>query len=327
MKICYVNKRFRTATKLMIQRANDIVDEAKSAGVDLTLRQMYYEFVARNWLPNRQAAYATLGDVMTDARLAGLVDWDAIEDRTRSLKRAAHWESPTDIIKACSEQYRIDRWKDQERRVEVWVEKDTMAGVLQRSCMDLDVPFFACRGYTSATEMWGASQRLLDYIQGGQEVTIIHLGDHDPSGIDMTRDIKDRLKIFLKDNNEYIKVDRIALNMDQVTKYKCPPNPAKAIDPRFKHYAKKFGSSSWEIEALKSTVLIDLVRKAVGKYVDKQAMEGSVAEELRCRGEISLVAGQWKGVVTKATSLQKAADKKAETKRKRDEAKAKMKRK
>jgi hypothetical protein len=280
MKICYVNKRFRTATKLMIQRANDIVDEAKSAGVDLTLRQMYYEFVARNWLPNRQAAYATLGDVMTDARLAGLVDWDAIEDRTRSLKRAAHWESPTDIIKACSEQYRIDRWKDQERRIEVWVEKDTMAGVLQRSCMDLDVPFFACRGYTSATEMWGASQRLLDYIQGGQEVTIIHLGDHDPSGIDMTRDIKDRLKIFLKDNNEYIKVDRIALNMDQV-----------------------------------------------GKYVDKQAMEGSVAEELRCRGEISLVAGQWKGVVTKATSLQKAADKKAETKRKRDEAKAKMKRK
>lgn len=332
MKICYVRKRFRTATRLMIDRANEIIDECKEIGIDLTLRQMYYEFVSKNWLPNKQAAYATLGDVMTDARLAGLVDWDAIEDRTRNLKTASHWTSPHDIIEACASQYRIDRWADQERRVEVWVEKDTMAGVLMRPCSDLDVPFFACRGYTSVTELWGASQRLLDYIRGGQDVTIIHLGDHDPSGIDMTRDIKDRLKIFLKGDNEHIKVDRISLNMDQVTKYKCPPNPGKREDPRFKDYAKKYGSNSWEIEALNARVLIELVRKAVGKYVNKPAMEASQAEERRCRGEISLVSKQWKGVVVKAISLEKAAEKKRITAEKRQaekfkKARAKRKRK
>ncbi len=323
MKICYVRKRFRTATRLMIDRANEVIEEAKASGIDLTLRQMYYVFVGQNWLPNKQTAYATLGDVMTDARLAGLVDWDAIEDRTRNLKAAPHWGSPNEIIEACAQQYRTDRWANQKRRVEVWVEKDTMAGVLQRPCYDLDVPFFACRGYTSCTEMWGASQRLLDYIQGGQEVTIIHLGDHDPSGIDMTRDIIDRLKIFLKGDNSRISVDRIALNIDQVKQYNCPPNPAKQVDPRFKEYGKRFGNSSWEIEALKAKVLIEILRKKIKQYTNQTAMDDSITEERRCRDEISLVSKQWKGSVVKAASLEKAAEKKRIAAEKREAAKFK----
>lgn len=184
-------------TLLIVHSAVQIAEDYAAQGYDLTLRQLYYQFVSRDIIPNTEKSYKRLGNIVNQARLSGYLDWDRITDRTRNLQRLPSWDDPADIIGAVARQFKVPLWVDQPTYVEVWVEKEALAGVVQRAADQYDVPWFSCRGYVSQSEMWSASQRLRGRIEDGKYVTIIHLGDHDPSGIDMTRDITDRLKKFI----------------------------------------------------------------------------------------------------------------------------------
>ncbi len=285
MKIKYIDREFKPSSLAVIANANKIIKEYISQGYDLTLRQLYYQFVSRDLIANTQSEYNKLGSIINDARLAGLVSWEAIIDRTRNLKSMPHWEDPKDFMRAVTPQFAIDKWASQPNRVEVWIEKDALVGVVERICRQMDVAYFSCRGYTSQSEMWSASQRLIEYRDGGQTPIIIHLGDHDPSGKDMSRDIYDRLELFM---GESIEVNRIALNMDQVRKYKPPPNPAKITDSRAKGYIEEFGNKSWELDALDPKVLTDLIQKTIVSYRDESEWSDSV--ETENRGRETLVA-------------------------------------
>jgi hypothetical protein len=206
VKIEYVPKNFSNGSLRIIELAEQICTDYAAQGFDLTLRQLYYQFVARGHIPNKDTEYKRLGSIINDARLAGLVDWDHIVDRTRNLRTLGHWDDPADIIGSAVNSFRTDKWATQPVRIEVWIEKDALVGVLDATCPGLDVPYFSCRGYTSQSEIWGAAQRLDQYLWAGQDVLIIHLGDHDPSGIDMSRDIEDRLRMFTrKDKIEHMK--------------------------------------------------------------------------------------------------------------------------
>jgi hypothetical protein len=295
-KIRYVNKTFREATKTTIDRANEIIDEYAAQGYDLTLRQLYYQFVSRDLLANTQEEYKRLGSVINDGRLAGLIDWDRITDRTRNLHSLAHWKDPAEIVGACANQFRVDKWATQEIRIEVWIEKEALAGVFERVCDELDIPFFSCRGYTSQSEMWGAGQRL-GRIAKKQTPIILHFGDHDPSGIDMTRDIETRLNLFGAGGVCAMDLRRLALNMDQVQQYNPPPNPAKMTDARAAGYVAKFGDESWELDALEPDVLAGLVRGFVETNRDQAAWDKAVAREERAKKDLGRVARQWESVV------------------------------
>lgn len=290
--ICYEDKKFTPASLKLIESANTIIMEYQLQGFDLTLRQLYYQFVSRDLLPNKQREYKRLGGIVNDARLAGLIDWDAIVDRTRNLRKLAHWESPADIVEACAKQFRVDKWSNQKTRPEVWIEKDALTGVIEGVCNDLDVPYFSCRGYTSQSELWAASQRLLNYCRGGQQPLVIHLGDHDPSGVDMSRDIKDRLELFMRHHNIFYKakVLRIALNMDQVQQYDPPPNPAKLTDSRAEGYVQEHGDDSWELDALEPKVLVDLIRATIEEHRDEDAWQERVDEENEAKRRLEEVA-------------------------------------
>ena len=225
MKVCYVAKNFSPASLDVIEQANEIIAEYLDQGFRLTLRQLYYQFVARALIPNTQRSYKRLGSIVSDGRRAGMIDWDAIEDRTRNLRSLATWNGPEEIVGACASQFRIDRWADQPCRVEVWIEKDALIGVVEGICEEWRVPYFSCRGYTSDSEIWGAAQRLAAHLSNGQRALVLHLGDHDPSGIDMTRDIRDRLALF--GETDKITVKRIALTMEQVDSTGPRPTPPK----------------------------------------------------------------------------------------------------
>lgn len=270
MKIQYLKKRFSARVLVTIEMANKIIGEYQKSGYDLTLRQLYYQFVSRGLIPNTMREYKKLGDAINNGRLAGLISWKAIVDRTRNLERMPNWHDPKEFLESVVPQFRIDMWQFQKNRVEVWIEKDALTGVIERVCTALDVPYFSCRGYTSQSEMWSAGQRLGEYISHGQKAVVIHLGDHDPSGKDMTRDIGDRLNMFLETiyGPDDFEVNRIALNMDQVRKYKPPPNPAKMTDARAVDYVREFGRQSWELDALDPKVLSELVRKTITDHID-----------------------------------------------------------
>jgi hypothetical protein len=181
-RIKYTDIKIRMAGRALIEQVNGIIDEYNAAGYSLTLRQVYYQLVARGVIPNNERSYKNVGELVSNGRLAGLIDWYAIEDRTRYIRSLPHWDEPAEIVASAANQYRIDLWETQPQYVEVWVEKDALIGIIEQTARKYDVPCFSCRGYTSQSEMWGAAQRILRKSrQGERPCTIIHLGDHDPS--------------------------------------------------------------------------------------------------------------------------------------------------
>lgn len=177
-------------------------------------------------------------------------------------------------------------------RVEVWIEKDALKGIFERVCDSLQVPLFSCRGYTSQSEMWVAAQRMKRYTRNGQKPMILHFGDHDPSGLDMTRDILDRLQMFMGG----VIVSRLALNYDQIEQYAPPENPAKLDDPRATSYVDQFGYSSWELDALDPRTLSALVRSEVENYLDVDAWEEAKRVEQSAKNLLLDTSRYWDAV-------------------------------
>jgi hypothetical protein len=272
-RIKYADIKIRMAGLSLIGKINSIIDEYDKAGYSLTLRQVYYQLVARGMIPNNERSYKNVGQLISNGRLAGLIDWYAIEDRTRYIRALPHWNDPAEIIASAEVQYRIDLWETQPQYIEVWVEKDALIGIIEQAARKYDVPCFSCRGYTSQSEMWIAAQRLIRASKDGtRPCTIIHLGDHDPSGVDMTRDIRERLALFGAENCE-MTINRIALNTDQIDQYNPPPNPAKLTDTRAEKYIQEFGETSWELDALEPGTLDELVSHTIEKYIDEGLMD------------------------------------------------------
>lgn len=289
--IAYIEKNFHESTQTVIDQANEIIEEYAADGFDLTLRQLYYQFVARDLIPNKQKEYSRLGRIINDARMAGLIDWNVIEDRTRSRRGMRHFDDPKDLIEFSVATYHIDYWINQQFYIEVWIEKDALTGVISRVCNRNDVSFFSCRGYVSQSEMWRAARRLGEKkFLDDKEPIVLHLGDHDPSGIDMTRDISERLNHlavepqyrdfdweaepdYAKKEHFPITVRRIALNMDQIEELSPPPNPAKVSDSRFDSYLKKYGHQSWELDALDPKYIERTIQENIDDFKNEDQWE------------------------------------------------------
>ncbi|MFD3272666.1 hypothetical protein ACE3MS_21455 [Paenibacillus dendritiformis] len=294
MKICYREINFRPASLQLIEKVNGIISEYQAMGYSLTLRQVYYQLVARDVIPNNERSYKNLGNLISDGRMAGLIDWEAIEDRTRKLRKNSHWDTPGDIIDSAAWSFAYDKWQDQENYVEVWVEKDALVGIVGQVCGELDIPYFSCRGYVSQSEMWAAAQRL-ERMAGHKEIHIIHLGDHDPSGKDMSRDICDRLETF----GVMVEFERIALNYDQIEEFSPPPNPTKLSDSRAVGYIEEFGYECWELDALRPEVIENLIRESVTAKCDLELLQEAREREEEAKRTLRAVARDWSSIEAK----------------------------
>lgn len=329
----YENKRISSERKAVISKANSICAEYAQQGLVLTLRQLYYQFVARGLVPNEQREYDRLGDICRDGRMAGLMDWDYLIDRTRNLMSWKTYKGPQEALKELADKYHRDLWAPQQKRIEVWVEKDAAIGVVEGVCSANSVPYFSCRGYTSMSEMHDAAQRLRWHMEAGNSVTILHIGDHDPSGLDMTRDIEDRLRMFIgrdwagihlgsgswtrgqikasqrdhmrskgneiEDWENPFTVKRIALNIDQIDQYAPPPNPAKTSDARYQKYVEETGlDESWELDALEPSVLQDLIQQEVDLLRDDSRWAEAEFKAETERQSLTGIANWWDDVTS-----------------------------
>lgn len=331
MKMAFQKKGFGGEAKNIVDLAIAIIEDYESQGYKLSLRQLYYQLVSRNAVENTEKSYKRVGDIIADARMAGLCDWDMIEDRGRACVTPPHWESPAQIVSACARSYRIDKWATQPVFCEVMVEKQALEGVLEPVCNRLDIPFTANKGYSSVTMMYHTGRKLREeflarcrakivregdttiipakfigdarghafglwmaengYTEehlpvrlsakgikaGLPRIVVFYLGDHDPSGIDMTRDVAARLGTF--SDCTPIEVRRLALNMDQIEELQPPENPAKITDSRARKYIDLFGPSSWELDAVSPEQLARLVEDAVAKLRNSEAWSKALAKE------------------------------------------------
>lgn len=272
MKQQFVDKlRLSKSNIEMLNRINDILEEYVNDGYTLTLRQLYYQLVSRDVIPNNDKEYAKLSNILKNGRMAGIVDWSSIEDRVRVPKLPYWVKDVKDAINDTIQQYRLDRMKGQERKVEIWVEKDALSNVLYRVSNKYHIRLMVNRGYSSVSAMYDAYNRL------NSNDVILYFGDHDPSGMDMIRDVRERLQEFGID----VEVRPIALTMEQISEFNPPPNPAKITDPRAKWYIEKYGKTSWELDALPPRELIRLAESAVESIIDIDLYNDMLEEEER----------------------------------------------
>lgn len=271
MKIKYREIKMGTKNRDKLGKINSIIEKYQKDGYVLTLRQLYYQLVIENAIPNKASEYQKLSVLLKEGRMAGIVDWDAIEDRTRQPSRPSFWSSPADGMDAIIDQYRNDRQKNQNVYIEAWVEKDALSGVLKRVTQPYGVPIVVNKGYSSASAMHDAYERFERAHNRGQNIVVLYLGDFDPSGLDMVRDIRGRTQEFIDgghvDDMDFM-IKPIALTSAQIAKYNPPENPAKRQDPRADNYIAEHGSSSWEVDALEPKVLHKLLEDNIKKLMD-----------------------------------------------------------
>jgi len=273
-------KQFRANTindkrLAMIEKANEILGEYDTK---LTVRQLYYQFVSRDLIPNTPRSYQNMTVLVTDARYAGLIDWDALEDRGREVSAPLQFNNLRERVDLALNNYRLPRWEDQPVYAELWVEKQALAGVLKPLADRFHAPLMVNKGYSSASAMYESAERINEATGSGydKESIIFYLGDHDPSGEDMVRDIQARLEEFGVENLE---VRKLALTMAQIRQFNPPPNPAKLTDSRAKAYIEKFGNESWEVDALPPRELTRIITRAFESVIDRTKMDAVIARE------------------------------------------------
>lgn len=174
------------------------------------------------------------------------------------------------------------------------MEKDALIGIVEQISDKLYVACFSCRGYTSQSELWGAAMRLKRRCDAGQHAVLLHLGDHDPSGKDMSRDIVARLELFGADDVEF---RRLALNLDQIEEFGPPPNPTKLSDSRAQGYIERFGYECWELDALDPSVISRLIDENVRMYRDEGLYRDVLARENEEKGTLRDLRDGYQGLI------------------------------
>lgn len=265
-----------------IQQVNEILADYDGP---MTLRQVYYQLVAVYGEPNTERRYKRLSQVLTKARVNGYVDGTRIVDRTRQVKEPYGYTNLQRYLKVMRDAYARRRAEGQPHYIEVWVEKDALAGVLEDVAKEFGVPLCVCRGYPSYSAIRDAMVRLTEWTkaQWAQDVKptwadmhILYLGDFDPSGEDIPRSIGANLREWFDYSP---RVDIIALTEEQVEEYDLPPAPAKRTDARAEGFVERHGDVSVELDALRPDVLQELVKDGIRNWWDDDVAEALAETE------------------------------------------------
>jgi len=273
--------------KEVVRCVNEILSQYS---MPLTLRQIFYRLVANYNYPNKNSTYAQLSKQLVKAREKGDIDEDRIEDRSREfLGEDNGFNSLEEFLKYqitafldSPKYYSRNMWTEQPEFVIVWVEKDALSRVIFNIAEKYNVITAPSRGYSSYTYIKKAIER----FPNDKEVTILHFADHDPSGLDMTRDVNERFNSY---SSREIKIERIALSYDQVQRYNLTLNPTKRADPRAEDYISKFGDRCWELDAIEPNELQRMVEESIVRHIDEKIWNDTVEKREQERQEIEKI--------------------------------------
>ncbi len=248
----------RPRTLALIDVARQILAEHHP----MTVRQVYYQLVARQLITNKRSQYQAVSKALVAARQEGLISWDWIEDRLRRPRGVAMWSDLNDFASGAASSFRLDVWEEQPLYLECWLEKDALSGIFEDVLRTYGVTLNVGRGYDGWDSIHNASKRL----SAGD--TVLYFGDFDPSGEDMARSLRDRMAFF-DCRPEIIKC---ALTPEDIERYALPPDFAKTTDSRCAAFVAKHGDVSVELDALPGDVLKDRLVHEVEKRMDLVAL-------------------------------------------------------
>jgi len=293
-KEAFEERRFAAKTAKVIEQANEIMEEY--SGDQLTLRQLHYQFVARDLYENTMRNYKKLGDIIRNGRMAGLISWDLVQDRTRGLTGYGGGSSgPAQAIRSASYGYKEPLWDTQPVKVEVWVEKDALTGVLTDPAYDHRLWYFATKGYPSISSLKEAADRYKRQDQRGESTVILYFSDHDPEGLHMPEQVGEALEQFGVTN---VEIRRMGLTMEQIREHQPPASAAKRGSSRIQSYYDATGTDeAWELDALKPAVIQQLIVDEVLKIRDDDLWEAALEKEAEGEEMMTRIARNYDEIV------------------------------
>jgi hypothetical protein len=251
-----------------------------------TVRQIFYRAVVAELISKTEKEYHnTVCRLLVKMRMAGDLPFSWVSDNTRWMRKPRSYSSMQDALEATARVYRRALWDEQDAYVEIWTEKDALAGVLLEETRPWDVPLMVSRGFSSITYLYEAAQAIQDH---GKPAYLYFFGDHDPSGLLIDRSIEQRLREFAPDAE--IHFERVAVRPEQIETWSLPTRPTKTEKNR---HAKNFVGESVEVDAIDPTQLRRLVSDCITRHVDQDVLKRTRKVEELERKTLLGIAADW----------------------------------
>lgn len=260
----FISRRFKPEQLQLRDQCLTVIAEK---GRIVSLRELYYGLVTKNQIENTDDSYDRLGSSVKWFRLAGLIPWELIEDRSRDANVPPTYESADDFMKTVLPAFKLDHWKPQHDYCEIWVEKDALVNVLRPVAQKYQIALVVCRGNISWSEIKEAADRFREARYRHKQLHLFYLTDCDPSGIDMLHEVNNRFAMLdLYD----LEVERLALTPAQVQHYGMPPNPIKLKDKKQKAFRLETGlTDGYELDAMPQEDIAELVDQRIAQLIDQ----------------------------------------------------------
>jgi hypothetical protein len=260
-----------------------------ASGQPMTVRQVFYQATVRDLVPKTEQGYAIVQKDLVLLRRSGALSYDWLADNTRWQRKPRTYNGIEAALEDTANFYRKDLWAHADCYVELWLEKDALAGVVYPVTDRYDVPLMVARGYASLSFLHTAAR----YINSlDVPAYIYHLGDFDPSGVNAGEKIDEELRKLAPD--AAIHFERIAVNPTQIVGWGLPSRPTKQTDTR----AKKFGAAdSVELDAIEPNQLRQLVADALEAHLPPERLAVLEAAEESERDILQSIVTQLKGQV------------------------------
>ena len=265
-------KRSRLSKAALAELRASVIALAEKFG-PIGVRGLFYQCVVADLVEKTERAYDQVQRLVKDARLDGSLAWELITDESRSCQKVGTFDDVGDLLKSALDCFHLDPWRDQARRVQVWVEKEGLAPIIGEITCRYCVPLYPGKGYTSLSFSRKAAQAAIEALNQGQQVVVLQWGDYDPSGVGICESLADHYSLHGAGKAEVI---RVGLNEQHIALHGLPTRPTKGTDSR----AAKFGDTrSVELDALPPSKLKDWVETEIRRYIDWPAWDATVAKE------------------------------------------------
>jgi hypothetical protein len=237
----------------------------------MTVRGVFYRLVGEYLVNKTEREYDNVGRYLVKLRQTDKVPYEWLSDSTRWMRKPRSHDGMAAALRETANTYRRALWRDQNAYVEIWIEKDTLAGVVMDETEPYDVPLMVARGFSSLTYLYEAAQTIKEQ---SKPVFIYLLTDHDPSGHTTARKIEARLREFAPEAT--FTFERLAVTEPQIIQWNLPTRPTKAST-----HDRGFVGESVELDAIPAPLLRLLVRDAIEQHVDQAVLARTKAIERR----------------------------------------------
>jgi hypothetical protein len=270
-------------TKAAMCEIHDAIAVALAEDSPVTVRQLFYRLVSAGTIEKTELQYRAVMRAVGEMRRDGRIPFEGIADNTRRPMKYASYPNLQAALRVARDGYFRSRWDNQDAYVEVWLEKDALSGVVFPVTGELDVPLMVTRGYPSISFLHGAAETI---ARQGKPSYLYYFGDHDPSGVDITRSVADGIREFAPEAD--VVVERVAVTRDQIKRLNLPSRPTKTTDAR----AKDWDGGSVELDAIPARQLREMVRVCIDRHVDRAAWQATERAERADRKRLASLIGE-----------------------------------